>query len=106
MFTLFCLDGTDDKGTLILETGKMLQRYKYRIKVLNMINFNKSMKYNPFAYLRSEKDILKLPCFIFFTLLHFTVHLSILDMSTHIIVLTVIEHIICSLSIAIIRKSV
>ena len=38
----------------------MLQRYKYRIKVLNTINFKKSMKYNPFAYLRSEKDILKL----------------------------------------------
>ena len=51
---------TDPKGTLILETGKMLQRYKYRIKVLNTINFKKSMKYNPFAYLRSEKDILKL----------------------------------------------
>ena len=48
------------EGTLILETGKMLQRYKYRIKVLNTINFKKSMKYNPFAYLRSEKDILKL----------------------------------------------
>ena len=46
--------------SLILETGKMLQRYKYRIKVLNTINFKKSMKYNPFAYLRSEKDILKL----------------------------------------------
>ena len=51
---------TDPKGTLILETGKMLQRYQYRIKVLNTINFKKSMKYNPFAYLRSEKDILKL----------------------------------------------
>ena len=51
---------SDPKGTLILETGKMLQRYKYRIKVLNTINFKKSMKYNPFAYLRSEKDILKL----------------------------------------------
>ena len=51
---------TDPKGTLILETGKMLQRYKYRIKVLNTINFKKSMKYNPFAYLRREKDILKL----------------------------------------------
>ncbi len=51
---------TDPKGTLILETGKMLQRYKYRIKVLNTINFKKSMKYNPFAYIRSEKDILKL----------------------------------------------
>ena len=51
---------TDPKGTLILETGKMLQRHGYRIKVLNTINFKKSMKYNPFAYLRSEKDILKL----------------------------------------------
>ncbi len=51
---------TDPKGTLILETGKMLQRYGYRIKALNTINFKKSMKYNPFAYLRSEKDILKL----------------------------------------------
>ena len=55
---------TDPKGTLILETGKMLQRYKYRIKVLNTINFKKSMKYNPFAYLRSEKDILKLVNYI------------------------------------------
>ena len=52
---------TDPKGTLILETGKMLQRYKYRIKVLNTINFKKSMKYNPFAYLRSEK-LLAIPC--------------------------------------------
>ena len=51
---------TDPKGTLILETGKMLQRFGYRIKALNTINFKKSMKYNPFAYLRSEKDILKL----------------------------------------------
>ena len=51
---------TDPKGTLILETGKMLQRYKYRIKVLNTINFKKSMHYNPFVYIRSEKDILKL----------------------------------------------
>ena len=58
MHSSYCV--TDPKGTLILETGKMLQRYKYRIKVLNTINFKKSMKYNPFAYLRSEKDILKL----------------------------------------------
>ena len=43
-----------------METGKMLQRFGYRIKALNTINFKKSMKYNPFAYLRSEKDILKL----------------------------------------------
>ena len=48
------------KGTLIIETGKMLQRKGYRIKVLNTINFKKSMKYNPFAYIHDEKDILKL----------------------------------------------
>ena len=51
---------TDPKGTLIIECGKMLERNNYAIKVLNTINFKKSMKYNPFAYLRSEKDILKL----------------------------------------------
>ena len=51
---------TDPKGTVLIECGKLLQRAGYRIKVLNTINFKKSMKYNPFAYLRSEKDILKL----------------------------------------------
>jgi type IV secretion system protein VirD4 len=51
---------TDPKGTLILECGKMLQRNGYAIKILNTINFSKSMRYNPFAYIRSEKDILKL----------------------------------------------
>lgn len=51
---------TDPKGSLICEVGQLLQRTKYRIKVLNTINFSKSMHYNPFAYLRSEKDILKL----------------------------------------------
>ena len=72
---------TDPKGTILVECGKMLQRgtpklgkdgkpmkdkhgkdiYEpYRIKVLNTINFKKSMHYNPFAYLHSEKDILKL----------------------------------------------
>ena len=51
---------TDPKGSLINETGKMLLRYGYKIKVLNTINFKKSMKYNPFAYIHSEKDILKL----------------------------------------------
>lgn len=51
---------TDPKGSLINETGKMLLHYGYKIKVLNMINFKKSMKYNPFAYIHSEKDILKL----------------------------------------------
>ena len=51
---------TDPKGTVLVECGKLLQRGGYRIKVLNTINFRKSMKYNPFAYIRSEKDILKL----------------------------------------------
>ena len=51
---------TDPKGTVLIECGKLLQRGGYRIKVLNTINFAKSMHYNPFAYLRSEKDILKL----------------------------------------------
>ncbi len=51
---------TDPKGTVLIECGKMLKRGKYKIKVLNTINFAKSMHYNPFAYLRSEKDILKL----------------------------------------------
>ena len=46
--------------SVLVECGKLLQRGGYRIKVLNTINFKKSMKYNPFAYLRSEKDILKL----------------------------------------------
>ncbi len=52
---------TDPKGTVLIECGKLLkQRGGYRIKVLNTINFKKSMHYNPFAYIRSEKDILKL----------------------------------------------
>ena len=78
--SVFYLDKTLPKGTLLLECGKLLERgspklgedgkpvrkngkivYEpYRIKVLNTINFKKSMKYNPFAYLRDEKDILKL----------------------------------------------
>lgn len=51
---------TDPKGTVLLETGKLLERNGYRIKVFNTINFKKSMHYNPFAYIHSEKDILKL----------------------------------------------
>lgn len=51
---------TDPKGTLLVECGKMLQKGGYKIKSLNTINFKKSMHYNPFAYIRSEKDILKL----------------------------------------------
>ena len=51
---------TDPKGQLILETGRLLERAGYEIRVLNTINFKKSMRYNPFAYIHSEKDILKL----------------------------------------------
>ena len=51
---------TDPKGTLLVETGNMLQKNGYEIKVLNTINFSKSMHYNPFKYIRCEKDILKL----------------------------------------------
>lgn len=51
---------TDPKGSILIECGKLLQREGYRIKVLNTINFQKSMHYNPFAYLHSEQDILKL----------------------------------------------
>ncbi len=51
---------TDPKGTVAIETGKMLQREGYEIKVFNTINFKKSMHYNPFAYINSEKDILKI----------------------------------------------
>ncbi len=51
---------TDPKGSLVLECGKMLVNAGYKVKVLNTINFSKSMRYNPFAYIRSEKDILKL----------------------------------------------
>ncbi len=51
---------TDPKGTIVLECGKMLEENGYEIKILNTINFKKSMKYNPFASLKSEKDILKL----------------------------------------------
>ena len=51
---------TDPKGTILIECGKLLEKAKYRIKVLNTIDFSRSMHYNPFAYIRSEKDILKL----------------------------------------------
>ncbi|QHA01017.1 VirD4-like conjugal transfer protein, CD1115 family [Dehalobacter restrictus] len=51
---------TDPKGSIVVECGKMLLRNGYNLKILNTINFKKSMHYNPFAYLRSEKDILKL----------------------------------------------
>ena len=51
---------TDPKGTIVVECGKMLKKAGYTLKVLNTINFKKSMHYNPFRYIRSEKDILKL----------------------------------------------
>ena len=58
MHSSYCI--TDPKGSLVCETGKMLQKNGYRIKVLNTINFKKSMRYNPFSYIHSEKDVLKL----------------------------------------------
>ena len=51
---------TDPKGSIVVECGKLLLRRGYEIRILNTITFNKSMHYNPFAYLHSEKDILKL----------------------------------------------
>lgn len=51
---------TDPKGQILIECGKLLQKNGYRIKILNTIQFSQSMKYNPFAYLRDEKDILTL----------------------------------------------
>ena len=58
MHSSYCV--TDPKGTILIECGKLLDKGGYKIKVLNTINFKKSMHYNPFAYLHSEKDILKL----------------------------------------------
>ncbi|HER1348066.1 TPA: VirD4-like conjugal transfer protein, CD1115 family [Streptococcus pyogenes] len=58
MHSSYCV--TDPKGTIVIECGKMLEDNGYEIKILNTINFKKSMKYNPFAYIRSEKDVLKL----------------------------------------------
>jgi type IV secretion system protein VirD4 len=53
----YCI--TDPKGQLVIETGKLLKRAGYEIKILNTIDFKKSLHYNPFHYIRSEKDILK-----------------------------------------------
>ena len=58
MHSSYCV--TDPKGTILIECGQLMRRGGYEIKILNTINFAKSMKYNPFAYIRSEKDILKL----------------------------------------------
>jgi len=51
---------TDPKGSIVIECGNLLRRNGYRIKIMNTINFKKSHHYNPFAYIHSEKDILKL----------------------------------------------
>ena len=51
---------TDPKASILTECGRMLRRYGYQIKVLNTINFSKSQHYNPFAYIKAEKDIIKL----------------------------------------------
>jgi len=51
---------TDPKGSVVCEVGKLLERNNYKVKIFNTINFKKSMHYNPFAYIHSEKDILKL----------------------------------------------
>lgn len=51
---------TDPKGSIVTECGKMLLHFGYRLKILNTINFKKSMRYNPFSYIHSETDILKL----------------------------------------------
>lgn len=59
-FSVFYLDRTLPKGGLVNEVGNALYKNGYRMKVFNTINFSKSMHYNPFAYLHSEKDILKL----------------------------------------------
>ena len=58
--SFFYLDKIDPKGSVVCEVGKLLERNSYRIKIFNTINFKKSMHYNPFAYIHSEKDILKL----------------------------------------------
>ena len=51
---------TDPKGSIVIECGNALLKHNYNIKIFNTINFKKSMHYNPFAYIHSEKDILKL----------------------------------------------
>ena len=51
---------TDPKGSIVIECGNALLKHGYTIKIFNTINFQKSMHYNPFAYIHSEKDILKL----------------------------------------------
>ena len=59
-FSVFYLDRTLPKGTLLPECGKMLVDNGYKVKYFNTIDFEKSMHYNPFVYIKKEKDILKL----------------------------------------------
>ena len=59
-FSVFYLDETLPKGSIVVECGNALLKNGYKLKILNTINFSKSMHYNPFAYVHSEKDILKL----------------------------------------------
>ena len=58
--SVFYLDNSVPKGSIVIECGNLLRRNGYRIKIMNTINFKKSHHYNPFAYIHSEKDILKL----------------------------------------------
>ena len=57
---IFYLDKMQPKGTIVLECGQAMLKNGYKVKILNTINFKKSMHYNPFSYVHSEKDILKL----------------------------------------------
>ena len=59
-FSVFYLDETLPKGSIVIECGNALLQKSYKLKIFNTINFSKSMKYNPMAYIHSEKDILKL----------------------------------------------
>lgn len=60
IFSAFCLDTMLPKGSLLIECGHLLEKKKYQIRFFNTINFKKSLHYNPFHYIHSEKDILKL----------------------------------------------
>ena len=60
IFSAFCLDTMLPKGDIVIDCGQALLKNGYSIRIFNTINFRKSMHYNPFAYIHSEKDILKL----------------------------------------------
>ena len=57
---IFYLDKRQPKGSIVVECGNALLQKGYKLKIFNTINFSKSMRYNPMAYIHSEKDILKL----------------------------------------------